>query len=75
MTQNQSSTPKAKVVIALHQLYIEVEHYASYPDQLTDLSNRAFELFNGVIEKAKEAGCDITDVSMAEWEDDEEDAD
>ena len=72
MPQIPSSPPKAKVVIGLHQLYIEVEHHSSYPDQMTDLSNRAFELFEAVLEKAKEAECDIRDFSYAEWDTDEE---
>lgn len=72
MPQNPSPPPKAKVVIGLHQLYIEVEHHSSYPDQMTDLSNRAFELFNAVLDKAKEAECDIRDFSHYEWESDEE---
>jgi hypothetical protein len=72
MPQNSTPPPKAKVVIGLHQLYIEVEHHASYPDQMTDLSSRAYELFQAVLEKAKEAQCDIRDFSYSEWDSDEE---
>lgn len=72
MTQFLNS-PKGKVVISLHKLYVEVEHEANYPDQLTDLGNRAFEIFTASMDAAKQANCDIRayEFDYDEYEDDE----
>ena len=66
-------TPKAKVVLSLHQLYVEIEHEASYPDQISDLGSRALTLFVQALTMAKESGMDIRNFDFAEFEDDEED--
>jgi hypothetical protein len=58
MSQSQNP-PKGKVTISLHRLYVEVEHEANYPDQLTDISNRAYDIFVQVMDAAKVSGLDI----------------
>jgi len=65
--------PKGRVIISLHKLYVEVEHEANYPDQLTDLGNRAYEVFVQALTMAKTAGCDIRayEYDYDEYEDDE----
>lgn len=75
MPAPQSPVPKGKITLSLHQLYVEVEHSASYPDQLDDISNRAYELFVGILDKAKLEGIDIYTFRASEWEDDDEEED
>lgn len=66
---------RAKVSIGLHQMYVEVESIASYPDQLDDLSRRAFELFDSMLIRAKEHGVDIRALEFIEIDSDDEDED
>lgn len=73
MPAPQPPAPKGKITLSLHQLYVEVEHSASYPDQLDDISNRAFELFAGMLDRAKQEGIDIYAFRANEWENDDED--
>jgi hypothetical protein len=75
MPAPQSPVPKGKVTLSLHGLYVEVEHSASYPDQLDDISNRAFELFVGILNKAKLEDIDIYLFRASEYEDDDEEED
>jgi hypothetical protein len=77
MPAPQSPHPKGKITLSLHGLYVEVEHHASYPDQLDDISNRAYELFVGVLDKAKLENIDIytTRASGYEFDDEDEDED
>jgi len=65
----------ARVVIALHELVIEIEQDSAYPDQMTDMSNRALMLFMASLTAAKESGIDITEYGGLEYdgvEDEEE---
>jgi len=65
----------ARVVIALHELVIEIEQDSAYPDQMTDMSNRALMLFMASLTAAKESGIDITELGGLEYdgvEDEEE---
>ena len=59
MSKTPDTPPSGKIVISLHQLWVEVEHESSYPDQLTDLSNRALDLFVAALNHCKETGMDI----------------
>jgi hypothetical protein len=67
--------PKGKIVISLHQLYVEVAHEASYPDQMHDMSSRALQLFTTALTIAKDSGMDIRDFDFQDFEDDDEDDD
>jgi hypothetical protein len=51
--------PRAKISLSLHQLVVEVEHETVYPDQLTDMANRAFSLFHSALQSAQEQQIDI----------------
>lgn len=73
MGKDETIEPKGKITISLHQLWVEVEHTASYPDQLTDISNRALEIFTRAIILAKESGMDIRNFDFADFGDDDED--
>jgi len=53
MAKTPDTPPSGKIVISLHQLFVEVEHEASYPDQMTDLSNRVLELLRLLSTTAK----------------------
>jgi len=75
MSKTPDTPPSGKIVISLHQLWVEVEHESSYPDQLTDLSNRALDLFVAALNHCKETGMDIrsTDPYIFDGEDEDED--
>lgn len=75
MPAPQPPVPKGKITLSLHELYVEVEHSASYPDQLDDISNRAYELFVGILDKAKLENIDIYTFRASEYEDDDEEED
>ena len=65
--------PKGKITISLHQLFIEVEHEASYPDQMSDMTNRALDLFTTALTIAKTSNMDIRDFNVIDFEDEDED--
>jgi hypothetical protein len=65
--------PKGKITISLHQLFVEIEHTASYPDQISDMGNRAIDIFSRVMQLAKDSGMDIRSFEMADFGDDEDD--
>lgn len=75
MSKTPDTPPSAKIVISLHQLWIEVEHESSYPDQISDLSNRALELFASVLVHCKNVGMDIREADPFIYEGDDEDDD
>jgi hypothetical protein len=52
---------------------VEIEHTASYPDQMTDIGNRAIEIFARVMQLAKDSGMDIRNFDFADFGDDEDD--
>jgi|SanBayMetagenome_1026888.scaffolds.fasta_scaffold00429_9 hypothetical protein len=59
-----------RVHISLYNLIIEIEQDKAYPDQITDMSNRALMLFMSAIQTCKDAGLDIRQFDFEE-EDDE----
>lgn len=75
MAKTPDNPPSGKIVISLHQLFVEIEHEASYPDQMTDLSNRVLDLFKAALDHCKEVGMDIrsTDPFIYDGDDDDED--
>ena len=75
MSQPPVNPPVGRVVISLHRLYVEIEQEASYPDQLTDLTNRAKELLATSMVIAKEQGIDIRSEDFCECDDDAEEED
>lgn len=75
MSKTPDTPPSGKIVISLHQLWVEVEHESSYPDQLTDLSNRALELFKSALNHCKETGMDIRSTDPFIFDGDDEDED
>jgi|688.fasta_scaffold628403_2 hypothetical protein len=75
MSKTPDTPPSGKIVISLHQLWVEVEHESSYPDQLSDLSNRALELFKAALNHCKEVGMDIRANDPYIFDGDEDDED
>ncbi len=65
----QSGSHQARVWLVLYNLQIEISADPTYPDQLTDMCNRAVMLMAGALHTAKEAGIDIRD---SDFEFDEE---
>lgn len=66
----QEFSQGGRVHISLYNLIIEIEQDKAYPDQLSDMSNRALMLFMSAIQTCKEAGLDIRNFDFEE-EDDE----
>tara|TARA_R110000868_G_scaffold338487_2_gene599267 strand:+ start:3104 stop:3313 length:210 start_codon:yes stop_codon:yes gene_type:complete len=58
----------ARIVIALHELVIEIEQDSTYPDQMTDMSNRALMLFMASLTAIKESGIDISEYGGLEYD-------
>ena len=75
MSKTPDTPPSGKIVISLHQLWVEVEHESSFPDQLTDLSNRALDLFVAALNHCKETGMDIRSTDPYIFDGDEEEDD
>jgi hypothetical protein len=75
MSHPPVNPPVGRVVISLHRLYVEIEQEASYPDQLTDLTNRAKELLATSMIIAKEQGIDIRSEDFCDCEVDAEEED
>jgi hypothetical protein len=75
MSKTPETPPSGKITISLHQLFVEVEHEASYPDQMTDLSNRVLELFKAALNHCKETGMDIRSTDPFIFDGDDEDED
>jgi hypothetical protein len=73
MSKTPDTPPSGRIIISLHQLWVEVEHESSYPDQISDLSNRALDLFVAVLHHCKEMGMDIRETDSFVFDDDEED--
>lgn len=73
MAKTPDNPPSGKIVISLHQLWVEIEHEASYPDQMTDLSNRVLELFKAALNHCKEVGMDIREADQFIFDGDDED--
>lgn len=73
MAKTPDTPPSGKIVISLHQLWVEVEHESSYPDQLSDLSSRALDLFKLALNHCKEVGMDIREVDPLIYDGDDED--
>ena len=69
----QNPHPNARVVLSLHQLYVEIEHEAIYPDQITDMSSRAYDLFMNALLGAKDAGMDIRKTPDYDFDEDDDD--
>lgn len=69
----QNPHPNARVILSLHSLYIEIEHEAIYPDQISDMSSRAYDLFMSALIGAKEAGMDIRRTPEYEFDDEDDD--
>ena len=69
----QSPHPNARVVLSLHTLYIEIEHEAIYPDQISDMASRAYDLYANALLGAKNAGIDIRVAPDYDFDIDEED--
>jgi hypothetical protein len=64
-----SKSHQARVFLVLYNLQIEISADPTYPDQLTDMCNRAIMLMAGALHTAKEAKIDIRD---SDFEYDEE---
>ncbi|NDB58600.1 hypothetical protein EB001_09155 [bacterium] len=51
----------ARVTINLYNLWVEIEQENTYPDQITDMTNRCLLLFQSATLTCKEMKIDIKD--------------
>jgi hypothetical protein len=79
MAATPNQIPITQVDIAIHEIAVSITTQLNYPDQLDDISNRAYNLLERVMVKAKEHNIDIRRFSYSETENDleeeEEEAD
>lgn len=64
--------PLARVVINLGGLNIKVEQDSAYPDMVSDLCNRASELFVTALAQAKASDIDILSATWVDYGDEDE---
>lgn len=62
----------ARVHISLYNLIVEVEQEGVYPDQMLDLTNRAYEAFAHALTYCAEANLDIRSGDLEDYLEDEE---
>ena len=79
MAATRNQIPITQVDIAIHEIAVSITTQQSYPDQLDDITNRAYNLLERVIMKAKEQNIDIRRFNYSDDESDieeeEEEAD
>jgi hypothetical protein len=73
MAANPNQIPITQVDIAIHEIAVSITTQLNYPDQLDDISNRAYNLLERVMVKAREHNIDIRRFSYSEAENDLED--
>ena len=73
MAATPNHIPITQVDIAIHEIAVSITTQQSYPDQLDDIANRAYNLLDRVIMKAKEQNIDIRRFNYSEYENDLED--
>lgn len=76
MAQNpEPIAPLTQVSVGLHEIWVEITTQTTYPDQLDDLTNRAYGIVEKIINKAVEHRIDIRKINHTEIFTDFEDAD
>lgn len=80
MAQTPTQFPITQVSIGIHEIFVEITTQTTYPDQLDDVSNRAYALMERIMQKAKEQDIDIRRFNYSDSEsdieeDEEEEAD
>jgi hypothetical protein len=79
MAATPNQIPITQVDIAIHEVAVSITTQQSYPDQLDDIANRAYNLLERVMIKAQEQNIDIRRFNYSAYENDleeeEEEAD
>lgn len=73
MAHSTNPTDITQIDVGIHEIYVSITTSMSYPDQLDDVSNRAYELLERVLLKAKELDIDIRRFNYSDFEDELED--
>lgn len=73
MAQSTSNPPVTKIDVGIHEIYVSITTATSYPDQLDDVSNRAYDLLERVLLKAKELDIDVRRFNYSDYENEFED--
>ena len=65
----------SQISIRLGGLVVEIGSEATYPDMVSDLTNRCLATFKDAMDKAVEAGVDVSDMRLitTDFSDDDED--
>jgi hypothetical protein len=65
----------SQISIRLGGLVVELGSEATYPDMVSDLTNRCLSTFKEAMDKATEHGVDVSDMRLitSEYSDDDED--
>jgi hypothetical protein len=75
MAATQNQIPITQVDIAIHEIAVSITTQLNYPDQLDDISNRAYTLLERVMVKAQEQNIDIRRFNYSDYESDIEEED
>jgi len=79
MAHSANSTPITQIDISIHEIAVSITTSMSYPDQLDDISNRAYDMLERIMLKAKELDVDLRRFNYSDFEDElenlEEEAD
>ena len=70
MAATQNHIPITQVDIAIHEIAVSITTQLNYPDQLDDISNRAYNLLERVMVKAQEQNIDIRRFGYSDYESD-----
>jgi hypothetical protein len=75
MATNSSNSAYTHVAIRMGGLVVEIGTETSYPDMVSDITNRVLNTFQEAVATAKENGIDITNMRLitSEYGDDYED--
>lgn len=73
MAHSATTPPVTKIDVGIHEIYVSITTIVTYPDQLDDISNRAYDMLERVLLKAKELDIDVRRFNYADYEDELED--
>ena len=73
MTPSSNQSPVTQIDVAIHEIAISITTTMAYPDQLDDISNRAYDLLERIMNKAIELNVDIRRFNYSDFEDELED--
>jgi hypothetical protein len=73
MAHSANNPPITQIDICVHEISVSITTSMAYPDQLDDVSNRAYDMLERVLLKAKELDIDVRRFNYSDFEDELED--